>query len=99
VADADGVVVAVNRSSGAELWRQDALRMRRLTAPTPIGQSVVVGDFEGWLHWLDVYTGADPGALPAGKAAFVTAPVSGGELLIVQDEDDRVYALRAEPRG
>jgi outer membrane protein assembly factor BamB len=99
VADADGVVVAVNRSSGAELWRQGALRMRRLTAPTPIGQSVVVGDFEGWLHWLDVYTGAIQARFRAGKAAFVTAPVSGGELLIVQDEDDRVYALRAEPRG
>jgi len=99
VADADGVVVAVNRSSGAELWRQGALRMRRLTAPTPIGQSVVVGDFEGWLHWLDIYTGAIQARFRAGKAAFVTAPVSGGELLIVQDEDDRVYALRAEPRG
>ena len=99
VADADGVVVAVNRSSGAELWRQGALRMRRLTAPTPIGQSVVVGDFEGWLHWLDVYTGAIQARFRAGKTAFVTAPVSGGELLIVQDEDDRVYALRAEPRG
>lgn len=99
VADADGVVVAVNRSSGAELWRQGALRMRRLTAPTPIAQSVVVGDFEGWLHWLDVYTGTIQARFRAGKAAFVTAPVSGGELLIVQDENDRVYALRAEPRG
>lgn len=99
VSDSEGIVVAVNRSSGAELWRQDALRMRRLTAPTPIGQSVVVGDFEGWLHWLDVFTGKIQARFRAGKVAFVTAPVSGGEMLVVQDEDDRVYALRAEPRG
>ena len=99
VSEADGVVVAVNRSSGAELWRQGALRMRRLTAPTPIDQSVVVGDFEGWLHWLDVYTGEIQARFRAGKSAFVSAPVSGGELLVVQDEDDRVYALRAGPRG
>ncbi|HUH00028.1 MAG TPA: outer membrane protein assembly factor BamB [Gammaproteobacteria bacterium] len=99
VAEADGVVVAVNRSSGAELWRQSALRMRRLTAPTPIDQSVVVGDFEGWLHWLDVYTGAIQARFRAGKSAFVSAPVSGGELLVVQDENDRVYALRTGPRG
>lgn len=99
VAEADGVVVALNRSSGAELWRQDALRMRRLTAPTPMGQSVVVGDFEGWLHWLDAFTGTLQARFRAGKAAIVTAPVSGGELLVVQDEDDRVYALRVEPRG
>jgi outer membrane protein assembly factor BamB len=73
--------------------------MRRLTAPTPIDQSVVVGDFEGWLHWLDAYTGKIQARFRASKAAFVSAPVSGGELLIAQDESDRVYALRAEPRG
>jgi outer membrane protein assembly factor BamB len=99
VAEADGVVVAVNRNSGAEMWRQDALRMRRLTAPAPTGQSVVVGDFEGWLHWIDAITGTLQARHRAGRAAFVTAPVSGGELLVVQDESDRVYALRAEPRG
>jgi outer membrane protein assembly factor BamB len=99
VAQANGELVAVNRSSGAELWRQGALRMRRLTAPLPFGQSVVVGDFEGWLHWLDALTGDFQARFRAGKAAFVTAPVAGGELLIVQDENDRVYALRAEPRG
>lgn len=99
VATAEGEVVALNRNSGAQLWRQDALRMRRLTAPTPMGQSVVVGDFEGWLHWLDAFTGTLQARYRAGKAAIVTAPVSGGELLIVQGEDDRLYALRAEPRG
>jgi outer membrane protein assembly factor BamB len=99
VSRSDGEVVAVSRNSGTELWRQSALRMRRLTTPTPIGQSVVVGDFEGYLHWIDVITGAIQARHRAGRAAFINAPVSGGELLIVQDEDDRVYALRTEPRG
>jgi outer membrane protein assembly factor BamB len=99
VTEANGELVAVNRSSGAELWRQDALRMRRLTAPTPIGESVVVGDFEGWLHWLDAVTGTIQARFRAGRGAFITAPASSGELLVVQDENDRVYALRAEPRG
>jgi outer membrane protein assembly factor BamB len=99
VAVAEGEVVAVNRASGAELWRQDAFRMRRLTAPTPFGQSVVVGDLEGWLHWLDVFTGTMQARFRTGKSAHIEAPVSGGDLLIAQDEDDRVYALRVEPRG
>jgi outer membrane protein assembly factor BamB len=99
VASDEGAVVAVNRSSGAELWRNEVLRMRRLTAPTPFGQSIVVGDFEGWLHWLDVLSGTIQARHRVGRAAIVTAPVSGGELLVVQDENDRVYALRAAPRG
>ncbi|NGP53897.1 outer membrane protein assembly factor BamB [Thioalkalivibrio sp. XN8] len=92
-------VVGMSRASGGELWRQDALRLRRLTAPTPHGQSVVVGDFEGWLHWLDPISGRLQARHRAGDASFITAPVSGGELLIAQDEEDRVYALRTEPRG
>lgn len=92
-------LVGMSRASGGELWRQDALRQRRLTAPTPHGQSVVVGDFEGWLHWLDPISGRLQARHRAGDAPFVTAPVSGGELLIAQDEEDRVYALRTEPRG
>lgn len=99
VSDAEGEVVAANRASGAEVWRQSGLRMRRLTAPTPFGQSVVVGDFEGWLHWLDVFTGNFQARYRTGRAALIMAPVSGGELLVVQDESDRVYALRVEPRG
>ena len=99
VADVNGEVVALNRASGAEMWRQDALRMRRLTAPTPFGQSVVVGDFDGWLHWIDAITGVIQARYRAGRAAFVNAPVTSGEVLVVQDEDDRVYALRAGPRG
>jgi outer membrane protein assembly factor BamB len=99
VTAAEDAVIALNRSSGGELWRQDALRLRRLTAPTPVARSVVVGDFEGWLHWLDPVTGAVQVRYRAGKSAFVVPPVNAGELVIAQDENDRVYALRAEPRG
>ncbi|MEJ2515693.1 MAG: outer membrane protein assembly factor BamB [Gammaproteobacteria bacterium] len=97
VTTAESEVVAVNRSSGAEMWRQDALRMRQLTAPVPFGQSVVVGDLDGYLHWLDSLTGEIEGRERAGSDAIVAAPVSAGEYLVVQDEDDRVYAFRAAP--
>ncbi len=99
VSTAESEVVAVSRSTGSPLWRQNALRMRDLTAPTPFGQSVVVGDFEGYLHWLDGVTGEIGGRTRAGGSAIVSPPVSAGDLLIVQDEDDRVYAFRASPRG
>jgi outer membrane protein assembly factor BamB len=99
VSTSEGEVVAVNRSSGAELWRQAGLRMRQLTAPIPFGQSVVVADFEGYLHWLNSLTGEIEGRGRAGSSAIVAAPVSAGEFLVVQDEDDRVYAFRAQPKG
>ncbi len=55
--NADSVVIAMRRSDGAVLWEQAAMKRRGLTAPAIDGDSLVVGDFEGYLHWLDKATG------------------------------------------
>ncbi len=53
VTDSDDSVWAFDKSSGATIWRQDKLLYRELTAPEPMGDYVIVGDFEGYVHWLD----------------------------------------------
>lgn len=45
-------VSAVNRSNGVMLWTQKALHRRQLSAPAAIGDSIIVADFEGYIHWL-----------------------------------------------
>ena len=55
--NSDSVVIAMRRTDGAVQWEQDAMKRRRLTAPAIDGDSLVVGDFEGFLHWLDMGTG------------------------------------------
>lgn len=47
---------AVSARNGASLWRQTALHGRRLSVPAVQGDYLVVGDLEGYLHWLE---GAD----------------------------------------
>jgi outer membrane protein assembly factor BamB len=92
--DAAGEVLAVNRASGAVIWRQNGLRRRGTTGPEPFGRSAVVGDFEGYLHWLDALTGAFQARVRADDAAIVGTPVGAGEYLLAQDEADRVFAFR-----
>ena len=53
VADAEGVVWGLDPRSGAARWSQDALKNRRLSNVAVLDDLVVVGDFEGYLHWLD----------------------------------------------
>jgi outer membrane protein assembly factor BamB len=50
-------VVALARSNGTEYWRQDGLLRRGLSRPAAMTGSVVVGDFEGYVHWLDSRSG------------------------------------------
>jgi outer membrane protein assembly factor BamB len=52
ITDAEGDVWALNPSTGELLWKQQLLRHRGLTAPVIFGNSLVIGDQEGYIHWL-----------------------------------------------
>lgn len=58
VSDADGVVWSLDRGTGATLWRQEQLRYRALSAPALTPDGVVVGDYDGYLHWMNSEDGA-----------------------------------------
>jgi outer membrane protein assembly factor BamB len=53
LSDVNDSIWAFDRYTGATLWKQDSLLNRKLTAPTTINNVIVVGDFEGYLHFLD----------------------------------------------
>ena len=55
--DVKGHVFAVDRLNGTEKWSQLALTNRDVTAPVEVSDYIVVGDYEGYLHWLDRNTG------------------------------------------
>ncbi len=52
VTDTVGDVWALSRRGGGTMWKQTALHQRRLSAPIQQGNYIVMGDFEGYLHWL-----------------------------------------------
>ena len=55
--DIKGHVYAVDRLNGTEKWSQLALTNRDVTGPVEVGNYIVVGDYEGYLHWLNSSTG------------------------------------------
>lgn len=52
ITDTEGGVWAFNRATGELLWQQHLLRHRGLTAPAIFGNSLIIGDREGYIHWL-----------------------------------------------
>jgi len=53
VTDTAGDIWALSRRGGGTMWKQTALHQRELTAPVQQGNYIVVGDYEGYLHWLN----------------------------------------------
>jgi outer membrane protein assembly factor BamB len=85
-------VIALDKDAGTQVWRQDALRLRDVTAPTRTGNAVVVGDFEGYLHWLDVTDGKFIARERAAHDRISGAPIAVGENIYVQGDDGTVAA-------
>ncbi len=93
--DLDGEVWAVNRLTGTTSWQQDALRYRDLSAPVVYGDYLLVGDYEGYLHWLTPDEGdVVARAHPVGSAIRVR-PVVVDDMIVVLGADGQVTAMRA----
>ena len=58
VTDDRGAVHALDRTSGASLWKQDKLVTRRVAGPAVQGAAVAVADGEGVVHFLSREDGA-----------------------------------------
>lgn len=98
-ANTDGEILAISRSSGAEAWRNDALLRREPTLPVPFDTAVVVGDFEGYLHFMSNLDGDLVARKRVGKGMVSGAPVVIGGRLYVQTEAGKVSAYAVPKRN
>ncbi|WP_039849699.1 outer membrane protein assembly factor BamB [Grimontia indica] len=80
-------VVAVDARSGTELWQNRDLEYRQLTAPVAISGYVVVGDAEGYLHWMDPNSGEFVAQQQLDDSGFAVSPlnVDGGYIVTTRD--------------
>ena len=91
--DDNGAIHALDKTSGASVWKQDKLQYRKLTAPAVAGGYVVVGDFEGYVHVLSPDDGSIVGRLRIDSTPVESlVPASDG--LLVQTAGGTVALLR-----
>ena len=97
VTDDAGVLWALDLATGAAAWKQEDMAYRRLSAPAFFDGFVVVGDFEGYLHWIDPDTGEMVARSRVGSDPILTAPVAGTDRLFVMGSTGRIAAIEANP--
>lgn len=94
VTDESGVIWALDARTGAAAWKNEDLMYRRLSSPGTFKDHVVIGDFEGYLHWLDPKDGRIVARNRVGSDPLRTAPVAGDNLLYVLNTAGRITAVR-----
>jgi len=95
VSDKVGDLWLLDRRNGSTLWKIDQLTNRGLTRPAFYGDLVVVGDKEGYLHWINVSDGTFVARVREGKKGFAGAPLTVGTTLYVLSNKGTLAAYRA----
>jgi len=93
ISDAKGSVIALDKTSGITLWKNDQLSLRVISAPLVMEKLVVVGDYAGYLHGLNREDGSMSARieLDGGAVQAAAIPMDGG--LLVQTHGGDIYSL------
>ena len=94
--DDRSVVHAMGRDNGVGVWQNDSMKYRGLSAPASFGQAVVVGDSEGYLHFLSREDGKPLARVSSDSSAIVAAPQVAGSNLIYQTKGGTLAALASD---
>lgn len=95
LSDKHGNVWMLDRRNGAESWKNDQLLNRGLTRPAFYGGFVVVGDQEGYLHWINVSDGHFAAREKAGGDGLSGPPLVVGNTLYALTRKGKLHAYRA----
>ncbi|MFM0500459.1 outer membrane protein assembly factor BamB [Paraburkholderia caffeinilytica] len=93
-ADDWSVVSAFDVSNGATLWKNDKLKNRDLSVPFILGHAAVLGDYQGYVHFLSRDDGTLVARVKTDGSPITAAPVLAGETLVVLTHDGDLYGYR-----
>jgi len=89
-------LVAVDARSGTEIWSNDQLEYRQLTAPSLVDGKLVVGDSEGYLHWLDTESGEFVAQQMVDSSGFAVGPITLDEGYLIVTRSGAVKKLQIQ---
>lgn len=89
-----GTVYALDKAGGNALWQQAGLARRGVSAPAVHGDYAVVGDYDGYLHWLRLDNGEFAARARTGGASLRATPVVVDGILVAQNVDGELTAFR-----
>lgn len=95
-ADGSDRLSAWKAAAGELAWTNERLLYRNLSAPLSAGKTVMFGDFEGQVHFLDRETGKTLLRLATDGSPVVTQPVLSGTTMLVVTRNGGLFAYRPE---
>jgi outer membrane protein assembly factor BamB len=97
VTDDKSAVAALDKSTGASVWKQDRLAGRGVSRPLALGRYVIVGDYQGYVHFLSREDGSFAGRIATDGSQIAAAPVVLDlSTFLVQTRNGGVFAISVQ---
>ncbi|MBZ0093759.1 MAG: outer membrane protein assembly factor BamB [Sulfuricella sp.] len=96
VSDTRGAIHALDKHSGASLWKQDKLLARQPTAPLALGRYIAVADVQGYVHLLAREDGSFAARIATDGSQIGAPPVALNRGFLVQTRNGGLYALTVQ---
>ncbi|MEQ1915455.1 MAG: outer membrane protein assembly factor BamB [Gallionella sp.] len=93
LSDSSGVVMALDKTTGSTLWKNDQLTLRDTNTPYAYAEFVVVGDYQGYLHALNREDGHFVARFKLDGSPLQGAVQGLDDGLLVQTRDGELYSL------
>jgi outer membrane protein assembly factor BamB len=94
---AQGAVYSLEYASGKTFWRQGDLRYRQLSAPSPMGNLIAVGDLQGYVHFLQREDGAFAARIKTDDSAIMPQMTDLDlGVILAQTRNGGLYAIATQ---
>ena len=91
-ADDKDHVWAFDMSNGATLWKQEKLAARMITLPVAMKNTLVVADFEGYIHWMSQFDGRFLARVETDGSGVIVPPVIHNDVIYILTRDGELSA-------
>lgn len=91
--DQNDRIISLTIDGGVTVWTQSDLLHRGLTSPVLYDGYIVVGDSEGYMHWINTSDGRFVAQQKVDSSGFQTNPVVAGNKLLIQAKNGNLYAI------
>jgi len=92
ITDDKGSIQALDKTTGASVWKQDKLATRFPSGPAPVGDYLGVVDGEGYLFLLDRNDGRLVARAPTDGKPALSQPTASGDSVIWQSTSNLISA-------
>ena len=83
---------AYDALNGATMWKQEKLSARSITRPVAMKNTILVADFEGYLHWLSQFDGHFLARVDTDGSGVIVPPVVHNDIAYVLTRDGELSA-------